>query len=242
MEDGRCSWWRPDPVDAILAPGPRLSRGSADPPPAHPPEGRRPTFNHRYRRGAFHGTRPARFDPSRPGPRGRLLLRAGSRRARAGRPALDALPGDLPGRPDHRLRLQGRPRSVPAGGGEARPLTLGESYEFSPVWSHDGSSIAFASDRYGNFDVFVMPAAGGEAIRLTFHSTREIPSAFTADDGSVLFSAYRQELATDAQFPVGLMTQLYSVPVGGGRVGMVRRSRRSTPRWTPRAGRSSTRT
>ncbi|HKJ01301.1 MAG TPA: hypothetical protein VJ997_02565, partial [Longimicrobiales bacterium] len=111
--------------------------------------------------------------------------------------------------------------SVPAGGGDATPLTVGESYEFSPVWSHDGRSIAFASDRYGNFDVFVMPASGGAATRLTFHSTREIPSAFTADDGAVLFAAYRQELATDAQFPIGLMTQLYSVPVTGGRVGMV---------------------
>jgi tricorn protease len=51
--------------------------------------------------------------------------------------------------------------SVPASGGNAVPLTLSESYEFSPVWSHDGRSIAFASDRYGNFDVFVMPAGGG---------------------------------------------------------------------------------
>ena len=34
----------------------------------------------------------------------------------------------------------------------------------------------------------------------------------------MLFSAYRQAVATDAQFPVGLMTQLYSVPVAGGRV------------------------
>jgi Tol biopolymer transport system component len=111
--------------------------------------------------------------------------------------------------------------TVPASGGDARPLTIGESHEFAPVWSHDGRSIAFASDRYGNFDVFVMPAAGGEATRLTFHSTGEIPSAFTADDASVLFSAYRQELATNAQFPVGLMTQLWSVPAGGGRVAMV---------------------
>jgi tricorn protease len=87
-----------------------------------------------------------------------------------------------------------------------------------PVWSHDGKSIAFASDRYGNFDVFVMPSTGGEAKRLTFHSTREIPSSFTVDDKSVLFSAYRQELATNVQFPVSLMSQLYSVPVTGGRV------------------------
>ncbi len=110
--------------------------------------------------------------------------------------------------------------SVPAAGGSAVPLTVGESYEFAPVWSHDGKSIAFASDRYGNFDVFVMPATGGEATRLTFHSAREIPSSFTADDQAVLFSAYRQELATNAQFPSGLLTQLYSVPVTGGKVSM----------------------
>ena len=108
--------------------------------------------------------------------------------------------------------------SVPAAGGVATPKTLGESYEFSPVWSHDGKSIAFASDRYGSFDVFLMPAAGGEARRLTFHSTSEIPSSFTADDKAVLFSGYRQAVATTAQFPVGIMTQLYSVPVAGGRV------------------------
>jgi len=34
-----------------------------------------------------------------------------------------------------------------------------------PVWSRDGRQIAFASDRYGNFDVFVIPAEGGEARR-----------------------------------------------------------------------------
>ena len=111
--------------------------------------------------------------------------------------------------------------AVPSAGGTATPLTMSESYEFAPVWSHDGKTIAFASDRYGSFDVFVMPAGGGEARRLTFHSSREIPSTFTADDRAVLFSAYRQELASNAQFPVYLMTQLYSVPVAGGRVSMV---------------------
>jgi Tol biopolymer transport system component/C-terminal processing protease CtpA/Prc len=111
--------------------------------------------------------------------------------------------------------------TVPASGGTAKPLTLGEAHEFAPVWSHDGRQIAFASDRYGNFDVFVMPAVGGEAKRLTFHSTREIPSTFTADDKAVIFSADRQELPSNALFPQSLMTQLYSVPVAGGRVSPV---------------------
>src|SRR5512144_885197 len=111
--------------------------------------------------------------------------------------------------------------SVPTAGGNAIPLTLSESYEFAPVWSHDGKSIAFASVRYGNFDVFVMPASGGEAKRLTYHSTREVPSTFTADDKAVLFNAARQDSVSNVQFPTGGMVELYSVPVTGGRVSQV---------------------
>ena len=111
--------------------------------------------------------------------------------------------------------------AVPSAGGQAYPMTLSESYEFAPVWSHDGKSVAFASDRYGNFDVFVMPATGGEAKRLTYHSAREVPSSFTADDRAVLFNANRQDSALNVQFPTGGMVELYSVPVGGGRVSQV---------------------
>ncbi len=108
--------------------------------------------------------------------------------------------------------------TVPAAGGDARPLTVGEAYEFAPVWSRDGSRIAFASDRFGGFDVFIMPAAGGPAERLTFHSAGEVPSGFAADDAAVLFSAVRQDPASNAQYPTGLMSELYSVPAAGGRV------------------------
>ena len=62
---------------------------------------------------------------------------------------------------------------VPAVGGAAVPLTTHAAHDFMPVWSRDGGQIAFASDRYGNFDVFVIPAEGGEARRLTFHSAAE---------------------------------------------------------------------
>lgn len=111
--------------------------------------------------------------------------------------------------------------AVPAEGGLARPLTLSDSYETRPVWSRDGKQIAFASDRYGNFDVFVMPASGGEATRLTFHSGAEFPSTFSAGNEAVLFSAVRQDVHTNIQFPTGLMSELYSVPVDGGRVSQV---------------------
>ena len=70
--------------------------------------------------------------------------------------------------------------TVPATGGTAERLTTQDSYEATPIWSPDGSQIAFSSDRYGNFDVYVMPSTGGSATRLTFNSAGETPSAFTA--------------------------------------------------------------
>lgn len=50
---------------------------------------------------------------------------------------------------------------VPSSGGDAHPITLHEAHDYMPVWSRDGMWIAFASDRYGNFDVYVclFPAA-----------------------------------------------------------------------------------
>src|ERR1700739_168988 len=68
---------------------------------------------------------------------------------------------------------------VAASGGQAIPLTINKSYNGYPIWSHDGKSIAFASDRYGNFDVFIMASSGGSATRLTFNSSRDIPYDFS---------------------------------------------------------------
>lgn len=110
---------------------------------------------------------------------------------------------------------------VPAQGGTAVQLTTQTSYEANPVWSPDGKQIAFASDRNGNFDLFIMPADGGAARRLTYHSASEIPSAFTPDGKYVFFSASIQDPASSALFPTGAMTELYKVPVAGGRTEQV---------------------
>lgn len=106
---------------------------------------------------------------------------------------------------------------VSVNGGTAVRLTTQDSYECSPVWSADGRQIAFASDRHGNLDIFVMAAEGGVARRLTYNSVAEVPQAFTPDGKWVLFGAQIQDPAQSVMFPSGRLTELYKVPVKGGR-------------------------
>lgn len=107
--------------------------------------------------------------------------------------------------------------TVSAQGGTARQLTTQASYECNPIWSPDGKQIAFASDRDGNFDIYIMSVHGGSAKKLTKNSVSELPSAFTPDGKYVVFSANIQDPAQSAFFPSGAMTELYKVPVAGGR-------------------------
>ncbi len=107
---------------------------------------------------------------------------------------------------------------VPAAGGRAEPLTDGSAHDSAPVWSPDGATLAFASDRYGNFDVFTVPAAGGPVRRLTTHSADEVPTGFSPDGRFVLFSAHRMDARLNVQFPSSrVMPELYRVSVEPGR-------------------------
>ena len=62
-------------------------------------------------------------------------------------------------------------------GGEATRLTALDSYESMPIWSPDGKTIAFLSDRNGGQDIFTMSAGGGKATRITFSSESETPDS-----------------------------------------------------------------
>ncbi len=96
-------------------------------------------------------------------------------------------------------------------------MTVHAAYEFMPAWSPDGSKIAFASDRYGTSDVFVMPADGGIATRLTYHSASDFPSSFTPDGKNVLFFSGRLDARTMVGYPRrGAQPELYSVALAGG--------------------------
>lgn len=110
---------------------------------------------------------------------------------------------------------------VPSQGGDARQITFHEAYDYKAVWSRDGKQIAFSSDRYGNFDIFLMDVAGGTASRLTYHSNDEVPYDFTSDDQKVIFGTGRMDLAEHRQYPTASQPELYSVPKKGGRVDQI---------------------
>ena len=107
--------------------------------------------------------------------------------------------------------------TVPVGGGRAMQLTTNPAHDTEPVWSPDSKRIAFASDRMGSMDVYIVSKEGGEPRRLTTHSGSETPVAFS-DAGHILFSADIMPSAETVLFPSnGQFRQVYKVSVEGGR-------------------------
>ena len=106
---------------------------------------------------------------------------------------------------------------VDSQGGTARQLTTNDTYESNPIWSNDGKTIAFTSDRNGGCDIYTIPVNGGLAQRVTFNSAAETPLAFSQDDQEIYFSAALQDPAKSILYPTGWLTELYTIPVNGGR-------------------------
>ena len=106
--------------------------------------------------------------------------------------------------------------SVPATGGMARQLTTNPAYDAYPVWSPDGSKIAFASAREGSLDVYVISPYGGEPTRLTTNSGSEIPLEFK-DNDHVLFTTNVMPTAESNIFASAKFPQVYEVGMNGGR-------------------------
>src|SRR6202035_3685490 len=97
-------------------------------------------------------------------------------------------------------------------GGEARQLTTG-GHESDPIFSPEGTQIAFTGAYDGAGDVYVIPVSGGLPRRLTFHPSDEAVIGWSPDGKNVVFRSARLAFGSQDSQPV---EQLYTVPVGGG--------------------------
>lgn len=98
-------------------------------------------------------------------------------------------------------------------GGPAQRLTSNPARESHPVFSPDGSQIAFARFNVtaGAFawDVYVLPVSGGEERRVTYHPDLDLPVNWTPDGQHILIVSFRQRTSI-------LDGHLYTIPVQGG--------------------------
>lgn len=82
--------------------------------------------------------------------------------------------------------------TVPSTGGVARALTRHPAVDRFPVFSPDGTQLAFMSLRDGTYQVHVMPAAGGPPRQVTFHSEGASPQDWHPDGRTLLVRGTRE--------------------------------------------------
>ena len=131
---------------------------------------------------------------------GRLRSRRSPRCSRAG--AGCGSPGQLPrsgwsacsacGRGRRRAERRRRPRR-PARPSSApsRVSRLDRGCRPMPTFSPDGRFVAYASDRSGNFDIWVQPMAGGDAVQITRSLAQETQPDWSPDGANIVFRSDR---------------------------------------------------
>ena len=98
---------------------------------------------------------------------------------------------------------------VPRNGGDAVRLVTGTGLESGPLFSPDGTMVAYTGDYDGNQDVYVVPASGGEPKRLTYHPGTDVAVGWTPDSKRILFRSTRASYSSRVE-------KLFTVTVEGG--------------------------
>lgn len=80
---------------------------------------------------------------------------------------------------------------VSSQGGAAERITSLQGEAINPRVSPDGKWLAFSSNQYGNYDVFVMPVIGGEIKQLTFHTAKDEIENWSWDSKTIYFTSDR---------------------------------------------------
>src|SRR3954466_3632081 len=85
--------------------------------------------------------------------------------------------------------------SVPSEGGVARLLVSHPATESKPLFSPDGKYLAFASNRTGNGDIYILDLASGDLRRLTFDDVNEQLDGWSRDGKWVYFTSSSRDIA-----------------------------------------------
>ena len=97
---------------------------------------------------------------------------------------------------------------VDRNGGDARRLVTGTGLAYGPLFSPDGTMVAYTGDYDNNEDVYVVPATGGEPKRLTYHPSTDVAVGWSPDGKRVLFRSTRNSYSR--------FERLFTVSVDGG--------------------------
>lgn len=98
--------------------------------------------------------------------------------------------------------------TVAAAGGVAHLLVSHPATESRPLYSPDGTKLAFVSTRTGNGDIYVLTLATGDLKQLTFDDSPDQLDAWSRDGKFLYF--------TTSAHDINAMNDIYRVPAAGG--------------------------
>lgn len=110
--------------------------------------------------------------------------------------------------------------STDINGGNAARITALEGEEINPRVSPDGKWLAFSSNQYGNYDIYVMPINGGQIKQLTFHQAKDEVESWSWDSKSIYFTSNQNngfgsfKINLDGKTPEALFTNYFNTTNG----------------------------
>jgi Tol biopolymer transport system component len=89
------------------------------------------------------------------------------------------------------IRSRPTPAAAPLASAKLIPITSDPGYEGEPTFSPDGETIAYVSDRTGNFEIFLKHVSGGPDIDITNNPADDVQPAFSPDGNQIAFVSSR---------------------------------------------------
>lgn len=110
-----------------------------------------------------------------------------------------------------------------ANGTAIMQITNDPAHDVTPVFSPDGSKIAFASDRSGNWDLYIVDIQGGRPVQITNEPTQDLSPSFSPDGKWLVYASYGTQSGAWEMVVVNVMNPSVKRFIGFGLF----------PKWSP---------